>query len=150
MTKLEKEIRTRNIRKEYYKEISLPDMYTVEELDLIVDTALDYVGSINELEYALGAEMEKYYERGVALELDYYGHNPNIRQGVIESHRGKLIESLYILDVEMGAEEVIDKCHKNTNSQWLQDLLKDGNPVKNFTEQDDTRLRENYWILGEG
>ena len=49
----------------------------------------------------------------------------------------------------MGAEEVIDKCHENTNTQWLQDLLKDGNPVKNFTEQDDTRLRENYWILGE-
>lgn len=149
MTKVEKEIRSRNIRQVYYKEISLPDTYSVEELDLIVDTALDYVGSINELEYSLGAEMEKYYERGVALELDYYGHNPNIRQGVIESHRDKLVESLCVLDVEMGAEEVIDKCHENTNSQWLKELLRLGNPVKNFTEQDDVELREYYWLLEE-
>ena len=134
MTKLDRERIARMIRQEYYKEIISPETYTIEELDQIADTAIRYESSIRDLEDSIVVEMEKYYERGVALEIDYYGHNPNIRQGVIESYRETLLESLDVLDVEMGVEEIIDKCHENTNSYWLKDLLRGGNESTHFRE----------------
>ena len=138
-----------NLRRHYAKHIHNPESLPLKEIDLLVSTAIEYREEVLKVVESIDKAMVNYQDKGVALTKDFYGHNPLVRKNLIDEAYLDLAKPLYSLDVYYGAYEIIDSIHRDTDTQWLEELLRSSNrEPRHFTDSDDYQLKFDSW-LGE-